>query len=133
MDLPTLLPGKRATTLGALLVALNKPGKRLRAQDLSSEDLGLSPCSLLICCLSWDFSRPLVLICVWGMITELPLRVIVRVYHNACKALLHMGHSGRQAMGGDDKGADRWMSFSRWDLRESEGDASQQSGNRVEG
>ena len=40
VDLPTLLPVKRATTLGALLVALNKPGKRLRAQDLSSEDLG---------------------------------------------------------------------------------------------
>lgn len=40
-----------------------------------------------------------------------------------------MGHRGGQAIGSGGKDADRWMSFSRWDLRESEGDASQQSGN----
>ena len=53
----------------------------------------------------------------------------MRGYHNTCRVLLHMGHRGGQTMGGDGKDADRWMSFSRWDLRESEGDASQQSGN----
>ena len=119
----TLLSGKIATTLGALLVALNKPGNRLRAQDLSSEDLGLSPCSLLSELGFLQTSVP-------HLCTEDGNRASSYSYceriSQCLQSFVAHGHRGAQAEGGGGKDADRWMSFSRWDLKESEGDVNHQ-------